>query len=50
LFGCTVFGVIAALLLRENKFSEIWVWTFGAIVPVAAFLILGAYVFPDKDQ
>lgn len=49
LFWCAVFGVGAIYWLRAFKFSEIAVWVFGAVFPFAAFLILAAYVFPDKE-
>jgi hypothetical protein len=49
LFWCAVFGVGAIYWLRAFKFSEIAVWVFGAVFPFASFLILAAYVFPDKE-
>ena len=50
LLGSVLLGVGALNALRNHQFSEASAWVSGAVVAIAAFFILRAYVFPERRQ
>ena len=49
-FVGTLLSVGALNVLRHYNFSELSAWISAGMVSIVAFVILRAYVFPDRDR